>query len=224
MVAGRVIRVFVSYQDPLVAVGLVSALGRQPGVVLIDHCEFVAVNQGERACGADVIVADYSRGLHFLTQFRGVSVPGNHPVAPRVLVLTDRDSEGEIRHVLEHGAHGFLTLDCDFDELTCAVRALDRGARHIGAVVASRLANSVASELLTGRELDVLRLLVEGHPNKVIARHLNIAPGTVKSHMKGIFQKLGARNRTQVVTVAERRGLLAAGMQAIYPHTRRVGC
>ena len=202
------IRILVLYQDPLVAAGLISALDKQPDVALIQAGSTIVDDQGVGSCEADVVIADYRRGLQLLAEMRMAS-RSNATLSPRVLILTDRDSEYEIRHALELGAHGYLTLGCRFDELADAVRALHRGMRHIGAAAASRLADSVASELLTGRELDVLRLLVEGHPNKAIARQLNIAPGTVKSHMKGIFQKLGASSRTQVVTVAERRGLLS---------------
>jgi DNA-binding NarL/FixJ family response regulator len=193
------IRTLVLYQDPLVAAGLLSALDRQTGIAVIDA---EAVLPDEH--GADVVVTDYSGGLRLLAGMHNASSLSR----ARVLILTDRDSECEIRHALEQGARGYLTLGCGVEELIAAVRSLHRGARHIGAAAASRLADSVAYESLTGRELDVLRLLVEGLPNKAIATQLNIAPGTVKSHMKGIFQKLGARSRTQVATLAERRGLL----------------
>jgi len=202
------IRVLVLYQNPLVAAGLISALDQQPDVALMPPCSTIPDDHGAGSCEADVVVTDYRRGLQLLARMRVASKLCG-ACSPRVLILTDRDSECEIRHALQLGAHGYLTLGCGFDELADAVRALHRRMRHIGTVAASRLADSVASEPLTGRELDVLRLLVEGHPNKGIARQLNIAPGTVKSHMKGLFQKLGASSRTQVATVAERRGLLS---------------
>ncbi|MEC5384442.1 response regulator transcription factor [Uliginosibacterium sp. H3] len=204
----KLIRTLVLYQDPLVAAGLQSALARQPDVVMVEQ-EMASTVE------ADVIVTDYPGGLSLLASMHTASLSVRLPY-PRILILTDRDTECEIRHALEQGARGYLTLGCGVEELADAVRALHRGARHIGAAAASRLADSVASESLTGRELDVLRLLVEGLPNKAIATQLNIAPGTVKSHMKGIFQKLGASSRTQVATLAERRGLLslAASSQA----------
>lgn len=206
MTDAKPVKVLVLYRNPLVAAGLMSALAGLPDVA----AEEGAVRpdgQGAHDCEADVAVTDYQDGLRLLAQMRAERFPACSRNL-RVLILTNCDSECEIRHALEQGARGYLMLGCGVQELIDAVRAVHRGARHLGAGVASRLADSVASESLTGRELDVLRLLVEGLPNKAIATHLNIAPGTVKSHMKGIFQKLGARSRTQVATMAKRRGLL----------------
>ncbi|HSD39504.1 MAG TPA: response regulator transcription factor [Rhodocyclaceae bacterium] len=208
MSESKLIRTLVQYQDPLVAAGLLSALDRQSDIATVETKSVPHGEYDSRSYEADVIVADYISGLRLLANVHTASFSARFPY-PRILILTDRNSECEIRHALEQGARGYLTLGCGVDELADAVRALHRGARHIGSAVASRLADSVAFESLTGREMDVLRLLVEGFPNKAIATQLNIAPGTVKSHMKGIFQKLGARSRTQVATVAERRGLLS---------------
>ena len=205
MSESKPVRTLVLYQDPLVAAGLLSALEKQAGVAVIDAACIPPDRPGADLQDIDVVVTDYSAGLQWLARTQGASSVSRG----RVLILTDRDSECEIRHALAQGARGYLTLGCGVEELTVAMRALHRGARHICAAAASRLADSVAYESLTGRELDVLRLLVEGLPNKAIATQLSIAPGTVKSHMKGIFQKLGARSRTQVASVAERRGLLS---------------
>lgn len=122
--------------------------------------------------------------------------------------FSQRDTESEIRHALKQGARGFLLLGCSVDELVAAVRALRAGLRHVDRKAAQRLADSVACEALTGREQAVLRLLVEGMGNKAIANRLGIAIGTVKSHLKSVFQKLNAGSRTEVASVAERRGLL----------------
>jgi DNA-binding NarL/FixJ family response regulator len=130
--------------------------------------------------------------------------------------VTTRQSEREIRHAMEVGARGYLIQGCAIVELIHAVRALGSGLRHIGALAAQRLADSVSGQSLTERENDVLRLLVEGHDNKTIARELEIAMGTVKSHLKTIFQKLDANSRTKVAAVAERRGLLTIPVGAFH--------
>ena len=64
------------------------------------------------------------------------------------------------------------------------------------------------AEVLTARELDVRRLLVQGHNNPEIARRLYLAPGTVRNYVSGIFQKLGVSDRTQAAVVALQRGLV----------------
>ena len=63
-------------------------------------------------------------------------------------------------------------------------------------------------ESLTNREAEVLQLVADGLCNKVIAARLDIAVGTVKSHLKGVFEKLGVQSRTQAILAAERRGIL----------------
>lgn len=221
MFDAKPVKALVLYRNPLVAAGLVSALARLPDVV-VEEGAVLADDHGAIDHAADVAVTDYHDGLRLLAQMRAARFPARSR-HPRVLILTNCDSECEIRHALEQGARGYLMLGCGVQELIDAVRAVHRGVRHLGAGVASRLADSVASESLTGRELDVLRLLVEGLPNKAIATQLNIAPGTVKSHMKGIFQKLGARSRTQVATMAKRRGLLFHHAGESHPPPIRVG-
>src|SRR5258706_1968127 len=203
------IKVLVLYRDALVANGLAATLRERPDVELVGAqacaCD-VAPRPGDRR--ADVVVADYENGLALIASDRA-RTSLRHAANANVLVVTQRESEREIRHALEHGVRGYLILGCGVDELIDAVRTLHRGVRYVGAAAARRLADSVACELLTARETDVLRLVVEGHGNKTIANRLDIATGTVKTHLKAIFQKLEASSRTQVAAVAERRGLLA---------------
>ncbi|MBS1227763.1 MAG: LuxR family transcriptional regulator [Proteobacteria bacterium] len=204
---GERIRILVRYDDPLLAAGLMAIIREQRDFELVAGTADLASD--DAGLCADVVIADYVRGLECIAgaRHRARTRPSKMPC---VLILTQRDSEREIRHALENGAQGYLTLGCDLDELLIAVRTLHRGLRHLGAVAARRMADSIASELLTAREMDVLRLLVEGHANKSIAKRLDIAAGTVKTHLKGIFQKLGAATRTEVAAVAERRGLLGS--------------
>ena len=201
------IKVVVIHEDPIVAAGLVVTLREQPGIQL------VGTTAEDREPGSyvgdrltAVLVTDYERGLGLLARARS---PGSrrHPV-PNVLVVTTRHREREIRHAMEQGARGYFIQGCGLGELVAAVRALHSGLRHVGALAAERLADSVFGQSLTDRETDVLRLLVKGYGNKAIARQLEIALGTVKSHLKTIFQKLDANSRTEVAAVAERRGLL----------------
>src|SRR5258706_1703055 len=208
------IKVLVLHRDALVASGLAATLRERPDIEVVGAqacaCD-VAPRPGDRR--ADVVVADYENGLALIASDRA-RTSLRHADNANVLIVTQRDSEREIRHALEHGVRGYLILGCGVDEVVDAVRTLHRGVRYVGAVAARRLADSVACELLTARETDVLRLVVEGHGNKTIANRLDIAIGTVKTHLKAIFQKLEASSRTQVAAVAERRGLLAI------PHDR----
>ncbi len=195
------IKVHVVYGDALVAAGLSATLRGAPGFSLLEPAGAAST---EAAGAADVVVTDYEHGLRMLA--RAAERPRH---APPVLIVTARDTESEIRHALEQGARGYLLLGCSIDELVTGVRALCAGMRHIAGRAAQRLADSVACEALTGREQAVLQLVVVGLGNKAIARRLDIALGTVKSHLKSIFQKLDAASRTEVAAIAERRGLLS---------------
>jgi DNA-binding NarL/FixJ family response regulator len=208
MLAYETIKVQVVYGDALVAAGLAATLRdrRDIGLLAATAVDDKMPGAGLRS-QVDVVVADYEQGMSILASARGDSWCRQSPL-PTVLIVSQRDTESEIRYALEQGARGFLLLGCSVDELVDAVHALRAGLRHIGARAAQRLADSLSYEALTGREQAVLRLVVEGLGNKAIANRLDIAIGTVKSHLKSIFQKLNAGSRTEVATVAERRGLL----------------
>src|SRR5215467_10630378 len=91
---------------------------------------------------------------------------------------------------------------------SAVIRSVHAGRKYVPAEVAARLAEHLGEEDLTSRELDVLRLIRDGHRNKQIADHLGIAETTVNFHIKNLVEKLGANERTHAVTIALRRGLL----------------
>ncbi|GHC98800.1 DNA-binding response regulator [Pseudorhodoferax aquiterrae] len=184
------IQVLVAHPDPLLALGLVAALGQQPGIEIVS------------SGAADVVLTDYAGGLALAGQ-RSAGTPA------RILVLAVQDREQEVRTALERGVHGYLLAGSRVDDLLEGIRALAQGQRYLSLAAAQRMADSMTREHLTGRESDVLRLLVQGCCNKTIARQLEIAVGTVKAHVKGIMSKLQANSRTQVVSIAMARGLAA---------------
>ncbi len=205
----KTIRIQVLYQDPLVAAGLVATLREHPGFEVWAASPMAGEASAWAVGGrADVVVADYEQGLALIAN-PGSKASPQRVGAPKVLIVSRRETQWEVRRALEQGALGYLILGFALGELIAAVRSLARGDRYIGALVACRLADSVACELPTGREIDVLRLVVTGLGNKAIAKQLGIAIGTVKAHLRAIFQKLDATSRTEAAAVAERRGLLA---------------
>ena len=94
------------------------------------------------------------------------------------------------------------------DQILSVIRSVHAGRRHVPAEVAARLAEHLGDEALTARELDVLRLIRDGHRYKQIADKLGIAETTVNFHIKNLVDKLGANDKTHAVTIAIRRGLL----------------
>lgn len=126
----------------------------------------------------------------------------------RVILLTTYDTDEEIFRGLRAGASSYLLKDVDSASLADTIRAVHAGRKEIPAAIAAKLADHVASETLTPRQEEVLRGVAEGKSNLEIAKALFVSEGTVKAHVKAILQKLGARDRTQAITIAIKRGLV----------------
>ncbi len=141
-------------------------------------------------------------GAEAITQIRA-----EFPAA-RIIVLTTYDGDEDIYRAVQAGAQGYLLKDMFFEELEAAIRKVHAGARLIPGSVAERLAARMSSSELTGRELEVLRQIVDGKSNKEIGNVLNISEATVKSHINNILSKLGVSDRTQAATTALQRGIV----------------
>lgn len=136
-----------------------------------------------------------------------ISIRGEFPNA-RVIILTSSDGDAEIHRALQAGAAGYALKSMPKNELIALIRSVHSGRRQVPPDVASRLAEHLGDENLTVRELEVLRLIQDGHRNKQIADELTISETTVNFHIKNIVSKLGANDRTHAVTIAVRRGML----------------
>jgi DNA-binding NarL/FixJ family response regulator len=190
------IRILVSHSDPVAHAGLTTALSAYADFEVVDYRE------SEARIESDIIAADFERGLAALSTARdsGRSL--------KVLIVTTNDRECDIRRALKQGARGYVLQGCSLDELAGAVREAVAGGVHLGASIAQRLAESIYGDPLTAREEEVLGHVVEGLCNKEIARQLDLAVGTVKSHLRAVYAKLDVKSRTHAVAVARRRGLL----------------
>jgi DNA-binding NarL/FixJ family response regulator len=132
-----------------------------------------------------------------------------------VVALTSFAEEARVHAALEAGASGYLLKDSDADDVAAAVRAAHRGELQLDPGIARRLMSSLregrgdapASEL-TSRELDVLRLVAAGKPNKQIAAELSISERTARTHVSRILRKLRLSSRTQAALWAVREGLV----------------
>ena len=137
-----------------------------------------------------------------------------------VLVLTTFDDDALVLDALRAGARGYLLKDVTLDQLTHAVETLAAGGTLIAPAMTDRLLRAIRSSHspvapdalpapeLTERELDVLRLVAAGYPNRQIADALFLAEGTVKNHISAILTKLGTRDRTNAVLRALHDGIL----------------
>jgi DNA-binding NarL/FixJ family response regulator len=132
-----------------------------------------------------------------------------------VVALTSFAEEERVHAALEAGASGYVLKDSDADDVAAAVRAAHRGELRIDPLVARRLISPLRegrgidrTSELTSRELDVLRLVAAGEPNKQIAAELAISERTARTHVSRILRKLRLSSRTQAALWAVREGLV----------------
>lgn len=125
----------------------------------------------------------------------------------RIIVLTTYDGDEDIYRSLRAGASGYLLKDAPIEDLLHTIRTVAAGKKSLQAEMAAKLADRVTDDELTGREREVLQLITQGKTNAQIGEELFIAETTVKYHLKNIFAKLGATDRTQAILIAIKRGL-----------------
>lgn len=214
MLQPRPIRVMVTHKHPITRAGLTAGLRQYHDIELVETSsepgDASALASPVTRPFADVVVTDYEAALALVDQDRS---PRPSTGKSRVMIVTPSERELDIRRALARGAHGYMLVDSDFDDLADGVRNIHRGVRALSQRIAEQLLESVAGEQLSARELQVLHLVTEGMGNKLVARRLGIAVGTVKSHTRSIFDKLQVTSRTQAIAVAERRGLLSEARQ-----------
>lgn len=205
------LRVLVVARDPLARAGLSAMLAGQPGLGLAgqaaDATDLPQVLDSERP---DVVLWD----MGWDPSDPLGDVAGLPEGTPPVLALV-----AEASHAAEawaNGARGLLPRDASADVIAAGLQALALGlAVQDPALAAAAFATrqqpsqSYLPEDLTPRERQVLALLAEGLPNKVIADRLSISDHTVKFHINAIMGKLGAQSRTEAVVLATRLGLVA---------------
>jgi len=134
----------------------------------------------------------------------------------RVLMLTSFDAENDVVRAIEAGARGYLLKGSSSAEVIQAVHMVHAGGSAIESSVASKLFHHVSSgaaggddsNILTPRELEVIRIIARGSSNQRVGEALNITEGTVKTHVSHILEKLEAGDRTEAVVKALQMGLL----------------
>ena len=192
---------------PVFREGLATILSSQPDMRLIAQAgnaeEAIAAYRKHRP---DITLMDLrlpgTNGTDTL-----IAIRGEYPDA-RIIMLSMSEGDGEIQRAMRAGASAYLLKSMPKDEMLACIRMVHAGRKHVPVEIAARLAEHLGDDNLTIRELDVLRLIRDGHRNKQIADSLGIAETTVNFHIKNLVDKLGANDRTHAVTIALRRGLL----------------
>jgi DNA-binding NarL/FixJ family response regulator len=201
------IRVFSVDDHPLLREGIAALVNNQPDMVLIAQA-----STGSEAIQLfkeylpDVTLLDLR-----LPDMSGIdTLIGIRTAFPnaRVIMLTTFEGDVEIHRALQAGACGYLLKNMPPSELLDVIRLVHAGKKRIPPEIASQLAEHMADEALTEREVEVLQQVAGGNKNRDIANKLFISEETVKVHIKHIMEKLGAADRTQAVALGIRRGII----------------
>jgi two-component system, NarL family, response regulator len=126
----------------------------------------------------------------------------------RIIVLTTYSGDAQIVRAFKAGACGYLLKNMLRKELVETIRSAHGGKKRIPPEVAAEMVEHIKDDALTEREIEVLLQVADGASNKIAADRLSISEDTVRSHMKNIFSKLGANDRTHAVTIALKRGII----------------
>lgn len=212
------IRLLVVDDHDLFRAGLSSLLGAQPEIEVIAQAS--GGRMGVRLAdelAPDVVLMDLR--MPDLGGPETTRVILAHNPTVRIVVLTVMSEEVDVAAAVEAGACGFLAKDTPIRDVVAAVHAASQGASWLSPRAAeiilgrARRTQTVeeptrrASDHLSARELDVLRLIAQGMENAEIAETLNISPRTVKNHVSSILAKLGMPSRVQAAVYAVRQGL-----------------
>ncbi len=207
------IRVLLVDDHAVVRGGLAQLVGAAGDMVVVgsaaDGTEAVAAARAERP---DVVLMDLQMpGMDGVAATRAILA--EEPSA-QVVILTSYSDGERIIAALDAGAVGYLLKDADPEDILEGIRAVSRGESPLHPRAARELLTSRRTApgeerlpQLTGREVEVLRLVRQGLANKQIARRLGISERTVKAHLTSVFQRLDVADRTQAALWAERHGL-----------------
>lgn len=203
----KVIKVFAVDDHPLLREGIAAVIQGEPDMVLVAE----ATNGQEaierfRIHRPDVTLMDIQMpGMNGIDTMNAIR--SEFPCA-RFIVLTTYQGDVQALRAIRAGAAGYLLKNMLRKDLLDTIRVVHGGKRIIPPVIAANLAEHLADDTLSDREIDVLRSVAAGNSNKLIAEQLSVSESTVKGHMKSILSKLGANDRTHAVTIALNRGII----------------
>ena len=211
------IRVLLADDHEIVRLGLRAVLEEADDIIVVGE---VATAEGAiataQAGGIDVILMDLrfgpgAQGARLTTgadATREIRATMDNP--PKVLMVTNYDTDVDILGAIEAGAVGYLLKDAPPEELLAAVRSTAKGDPAMSPMVRDRLQtrDRAPRSSLTPRELEVLQLVADGSSNREIGQQLILSEATVKSHLVHIYDKLGVRSRTSAVASAREQGVL----------------
>ncbi|UQY87823.1 response regulator transcription factor [Stenotrophomonas rhizophila] len=201
------LRILTIDDHPLIRQGIASMLEVEPGLELVgEAADALDGIEQYRRLRPDIALVDLQMpgvdGIELTRRLRA-----EFPQA-RVVILTTYRGDANARDALAAGACGYLLKSSLRRELVDALHRVAQGKRCLSAEISEEIAQHIGEEPLTAREQSILAALAQGWENKRIANDLGISSETVKSHLARIFEKIGARTRTEAIHIALRRGLV----------------
>jgi DNA-binding NarL/FixJ family response regulator len=201
------IRIMTVDDHPLLLEGLAIVIRNQPDMVLVGQASNCrdAIQQFS-SLRPDVTLMDLR--LPDMSGIEGlIAIQTQFPGA-RIIMMTTFEGDVPVERALHAGARSYILKSMPPAEILDAIRQVHAGKKRVPDEIAAKIAEHLGDEKLTNREVDILRQTAVGNGNRGIGAKLFITEGTVKVHMKHIMEKLGARDRTQALAIAARRGFI----------------
>jgi two-component system, NarL family, response regulator LiaR len=212
----KTIKILIADDHPIVRKGLRILISTEPDMEVVGE----AINGAEavalaRAIKPDIVLMDLKMplkdGIQATREIKETD-PATH-----VLVLTSFAEDGDVFPAIKGGASGYLLKDSLPEELLLAIRDVNRGQPCLHPIIADKLVHELfhpsvpvaTGEKLTLREMEVLRLIVQGYNNHEIAQVLFVSERTISTHISNLLNKLHLGNRTQAALYAVREGLVS---------------
>jgi two-component system NarL family response regulator len=199
--------VLIADDHPIVRVGLRNLINQQPDMrVVAEAADGREAVQAYFHCRPDVTLMDLR--MPGLDGPEATAVIIDRDLDARVIVLTTYDGDDDLERAVRSGACGYLLKDTFPEGMLDAIRSAHAGQALFSEAMAARFLDDHTGRSLSPRELSVLELIARGLSNKEIQGALSIAEGTLKNHLKRIFDKLEVGDRTRAVMVGLKRGLI----------------
>ncbi len=209
-------RILIVEDDPLMQLGLEQALGEHPNFEIVGQAEdgYIGV-QKALELKPDLVVMDI--GLPRLDGIAATKQIKEQLPDIHVVMLTSHTLQTEVVAALSSGADAYCIKGASLERLLAAIEAAQDGATYLDPQIARLVLDNLKPptpepnqniSLLSERELEVLKLIVEGKSNNQIAEDLYLSTNTIKTHVRGIMNKLAVDDRVQAAVVALRSGLV----------------